>query len=237
MHKFVRDRIQVGLASIILQKLKPFSYIDSWYAQSFNGQIRRTQNIVEICETFEPTVIIETGTFLGSSTVALARLTNGPVHTIEVNEKFAEKAKERFNKNHNNNKIEMHVGDSSQHISKILSDIDPTKSRVFAYLDAHWEKSVPTETELRILTQWNGAWIAVIDDFQNPVHKDYGFDKYGDLSICIDLVPKSKNVQVWVSNIPSEYETGARRGTAYVFSRLALKKFSHAQFRNLVRIL
>ncbi len=237
MRKFL-DKIQVGLSTLVLHKFSPYAYMDSWYAQAFNGQVRRAAKLVEISDSIQPTTVIETGTFLGSSTPTLARLTSGVVHTIEINPSFAKKAQKRFDKNYANLKIHLWSGDSIEVFTQLLPKVGSKEkdSRFLCYLDAHWEKNIPTKVELELIDRYASIWVAVIDDFKVEHDRDYGYDVYQNGTIDLSVVPEHINVEVWVPKGPASQESGARRGTAYVFSTRALDFFSDEFFEDLVRI-
>lgn len=234
----IKRKILVGLPTLIMHKFPPYAYMDSWYAQSFNGQIRRTAKIVEIAENFNPTSVVETGTFLGSSTPALSSLTDGPVYTLEINKKFAQKAKTRFLKNHSNRRIELITGDSTVVLTTLLPKLnaDNNNSRVMFYLDAHWEERIPTYDELIIIDAHLDNWIAIIDDFKIEHDPEYGYDNYPSGSVDLTVVPRILDVEVWVPKGFSKHETGAKRGTAYVFSQQSLRTIPKIVFENLLRV-
>lgn len=234
----IKQKFIVGLPTLLIHKFPPYAYMDSWYAQSFNGQIRRAAKIVEIAGYFNPTSIIETGTFLGSSTPALSCMTSGRVFTFEINKKFAAKAQARFDRNHKGRNIQLLVGDSTKLMENLFSKIqqDDTDSRILCYLDAHWETNIPTSEEISILDRNFANWIAIIDDFKIEADSGYGFDSYSTGTVDLSVIPSDIDVEVWVPNENSNLESGAKRGTAYVFSPNAVKMIPSHVFRNLSRI-
>lgn len=204
------------LSEFFLDHIRPHIYFDRWSIQPFNGQAIRYSTISAIARSFRPTVGVETGTFLGSSTPYLAALVTGEMHTIEIDRITAKLAGDRFLKNHPSAQIVLNVGDSVIEIRKVLSKLDPSKSRVLAYLDAHWYDAVPTTEELEALNSWGGSWIAIIDDFKVPNDSGYKYDVYGDLEISQEILPSTVELCLYVPNTPSERETGRRKGTGYV---------------------
>lgn len=74
---------------------------------------------------------IETGTYLGETTVWAASLFK-QVHTIEISEEIYNKTSEKY-KNISN--IEFHLGDSKEVMPKIIPQI---KGSSFFWLDGHW---------------------------------------------------------------------------------------------------
>jgi len=204
------------LSEFFLDHIKPHRYFDKWSIQPFNGQSKRMSVIWQIAKDFNPTLGIETGTFLGSSTPYLASMVSGEMYTIEIEEQTALLAKERFEKNHKSSKIILVVGDSVEKISEILKKTDPRDARILAYLDAHWYKAIPTTSEIEALINWGGSWIAVIDDFKVPDDEGYRFDAYESIEISKDILPNNDSLCLYVPIIPSGQETGRRKGTGYV---------------------
>jgi hypothetical protein len=215
------------LSEFFLDHIKPHLYFDRWSIQPFNGQSKRMSIIWEISRKFDPTLGIETGTFLGSSTPYLASMVSGDMYTIEIEEKTAQLARERFEKNHKNSKIKLVVGDSVKEISNILKSVNPNEERILAYLDAHWYTAVPTTSEIDELIKWGGSWIAVIDDFKVPNDDGYKFDVYGAIEISKEILPDSERLCLYVPRISSDQETGRRKGTGFVCQKNDEEIFSN----------
>ena len=205
-----------GVTVRLLDHLEPADYMDEWSSQPFNGQVHRFALMVALGRELKPTLAVETGTFVGTSTPYLAALAERGAVTIEISDHFAERARRRFAANHAAARIEQVRADSVLAIRQTLGRLDPTTDRVLAYLDAHWQDSVPTASELTALAQWGGPWIAVIDDFEVPGDPGYGFDAYGSTVVGPGLVPDEYGLLVFVPSVPSTAETGARRGTGIV---------------------
>lgn len=222
------------LSDFFLDHIKPHVYFDRWSIQPFNGQAHRFSTISALARSFKPTVGVETGTFLGSSTPYLASMISGEMYTIEIDPGTAHIAQERFSKNHPSLKIILRQGDSVTEIRRILQNIDAKESRVFAYLDAHWYDAVPTTSEIQALVEWGGPWIAVIDDFKVPHDSEYKYDVYGEIEIGKDILPSNQGLCLYVPSTPANLETGRRKGTGYV-CRASEESYFKAQ-PELVRI-
>jgi hypothetical protein len=227
----------IDFSEFLLDHIPPFIYFDRWSVQPFNGQLKRFQTISWICDAFEPTHAIETGTFLGSSTPYLSALVSEKTYSIEIDRKTAKKANDRFQKNHAKQNIELIVGDSAKEISKVLKLIDPKKSKVIAYLDAHWYDAIPTTEEIQSLNKWGGAWIAIIDDFKVDFDDGYGFDQYENTIIGKKIIPQIKDAALYVPYGQSEKETGRRKGTGYLFSKKAQRIVKPNLKKNLLKML
>jgi hypothetical protein len=206
-----------NLSRFVLNYIDPHLYMNGWFLQPFNGQAMRYRQIINISERLKPTVAIETGTFLGSTTPILSSLVSGKTFTIEFVQKFAEKARKRFESHFSTFPIELIIGDSGTQIHHVLQKLDPASEVLLAYLDAHWEEEIPTTKELTELIAWGENWIAVIDDFRVPGDDSYGFDKYDENTVDKSMIPDVVGIRTFVPKKTAETETGARRGTAYVF--------------------
>jgi hypothetical protein len=188
--------------------------MNKWFSRPFNGQVSRHKQIQQISNIVKPDVAIETGTFLGTSTPYLSTMVSGDTYTIEFVAKYAKKARMRFENEFENLGITLLEGNSVEKIQVLLKTI-PSTSTILAYLDAHWEKELPTAQELNELLRWGNNWVAVIDDFKVPGDDSYGFDQYGELVVDQSLIPQG--VRLMVPNQSAKFESGARKGTAYVF--------------------
>lgn len=222
-----------AVGEILLTHVRPRDFMDHWSVQPFNGQMIRHKTISKIIEDFKPTVCIETGTYLGSSTPYLASYADAPTYTIEIEKLTYGKAKNRHASNFSELGILHILGDSAHEIEKVLSKMDPRSDKVLAYLDAHWLEAIPTKAELNKLVAWGGEWIAIIDDFHVPHDSGYSFDQYGDVTIGKSQVPESPDIRTFAPSAASSKETGAKRGTGYVFFGDSLSRLS-ASTRSLI---
>lgn len=222
-----------NLSLFLLHYIDPYIYMDRWFSRPFNGQIARHKQIQEIANSINPDVAIETGTFLGTSTPYLASMVSGRTFTFEFVPKYAEKARLRFQSEFSDLNIALIEGNSVIELHKLLKTIPPS-SMILAYLDAHWEKELPTAKELNELLLWGDKWVAVIDDFKVPGDNSYSFDQYGELAVDQSLVPNG--VRLFVPAQSATSESGARRGTAYIFGPAFREKNLSGDFRNLREI-
>jgi len=214
--------------------------VDKWWSLPFNGQAVRLRNFFYIGDIFNPTVGLETGTFIGSSTYLFGGMrTIKQVFSMEFSRDYFEIAKFRWESNLVSTKKEFHfvLGDSSLLINDILHTLDRNTDRLLCYLDAHWESEVPTRNELVALSSWGGYWIAIIDDFEVPYSPistfQYGFDKYESSKIDASLVSGLESCSLYFPTTLAAQETGNRRGTGYVFSHKALTYFTEEMFEKL----
>jgi hypothetical protein len=69
--------------------------------------------------------------------------------------------------------------DSREFLKKLANDRELTQKTCFFYLDAHWGKDCPIRKEISLIASHWGKFIILIDDFQVPGDKGYGYDRYG----------------------------------------------------------
>ena len=87
--------------------------------------------------------------------------------------------------------------------------------------------------ELELLANWGGEWIAIVDDFMVPFDNGYGYDGYGNDIIGKTQVPINLDLEIYVPSGLSQFETGARRGTGYIFNEKLGSRFSAKVFSEL----
>lgn len=205
----VTSALPSGIAARI-DLLRP-SLADGFGA--FNGQEQRQTILGSLLESYPFDLVIESGTFRGTTTQLLRKLTSAPIITIEVSGRYYEYARRRLSGLLD---IEVIHGDSPTEIRRVAAR--PThdrQERVFAYLDAHWGQSLPTRLEiLEILSSWDSVCV-VIDDFKVPGDPGYAYDDYGPGMALDDALLAGlplADVSVFFPRIPSADETGYKRG-------------------------
>ncbi|GMU19738.1 MAG: hypothetical protein AMXMBFR12_09300 [Candidatus Babeliales bacterium] len=122
-----------------------------------------------IAQATQAEIIVETGTYLGDSTIKMARKFK-QVHTIELGAELFEKAQKRFVKKKN---IRSYQGDSAKLLPDIIKPLKNSKTVFF--LDAHFsmadtaqgDENTPILTELEIIrkAKLSNATI-IIDDLR-----------------------------------------------------------------------
>jgi len=222
------------LAKYLIIKLEPKDYMNQWFLQPFNGQFVRLKHVINLCDDFKPTVCIETGTYRGSTTILLATLASRFTYSIEINNKIYLQAKARLQ--NLDQKIQLINGDSAEEIEILLKNLSPIENQLLVYLDAHWGEILPIQDEIKVLCNWGGKFLAIIDDFCIPTDSGFSFDVYSGVPIGLNLIPEYNGLEVWISTINSGLETGAKRGTAYIFSSGLSREFSASAMTNLKQI-
>ncbi len=185
------------------------SFLQYYSSQPFNSQIKRTEIITSILETYEPEVIIETGTFLGSTTEYLSKYAN-KVITIERSELYYLVAAARLQKVSN---VEL-LKENSSHFIKNQKFGD---ERHFFYLDAHWGDYLPLQDELEQIFKMRN-FIICIDDFKVPDGQDWGYDTYGKKELSVENFQFIKSKSVFFPNYNLNDETGGTRGSVFIAS-------------------
>jgi hypothetical protein len=121
-----------------------------------------------IADACNAETIVETGTYMGDSTIKMSRYFK-QVHTIELGKELYEKAKTRFSKKKN---IYLHQGDSAKLLPSIVKQL---KTKTVFFLDAHFslsdtaqgDENTPILTELEIIKKAGlSNAIIIIDDIR-----------------------------------------------------------------------
>jgi hypothetical protein len=153
-------------------------------------------------------VVLETGTFRGTSTAFFAAVTGTPVETVEISARYYEYSRRRLERLPG---ITVHLGDSRGFLR------DQARKRPDAtaliYLDAHWGDDLPLAEELHIIaSEWTHS-IVMIDDFEVPGDTGYEFDEVAPgKALTRSYLPDMPGWALFYPGIPSSEETGRRRG-------------------------
>jgi predicted O-methyltransferase YrrM len=224
------DRIilPINFSKRVIRFLAIESYLDLWLVRPMNGQRNRLRVSYYLASILKPTHAIETGTYLGTTTQYLSSMVSEKTFSIEINKKSLEISKKRLKNEIVSGSIELILGNSKIEMEKVLKTLDPNKHRILVYLDAHWLDYVPLKAEIQSLLDWNGLFIAIIDDFMIPTDVGYGFDQYKNDRIDISQIPISEKISIWIPSESAFSESGARRGTAYlIHNKLSAQVFNN----------
>lgn len=195
------------------------SFRDPWGGGAFNGQRKRTEIFEDLVRAVPFQVVVETGSYRGTTTAFLRQRTRLPVYTVEAQSRFFHYCKHRFSGDAG---VHPHLGDSRSFLDQLSRDPQFPKQGVLFYLDAHWGADLPLAEELCLIAARFGDSVVLIDDFQVPGDGDYGFDDYGPgKRLCRDYLPAEALAAftlLWPRARGSE-ETGARRGCVVLASR------------------
>lgn len=180
----------------------------------FNGQPARQALFLRLMDEIRPRAIVETGTYLGTTTDFMAA-TGLPVYTAEVDRRNYGFVRARF---WNRRNIICRSGDSRTVLKKLFDG--PLRAlageTIFFYLDAHWNDDLPLAEELELVFNECSTAVVMIDDFEVPFDFGYGFDDYGTgkalTSLYIADAVSVHGLRAFYPSTPSVLEGGARRG-------------------------
>jgi predicted O-methyltransferase YrrM len=180
----------------------------------FNGQACRCLLFAALVERLRPVAIVETGTFLGTTTEWMAGF-QVPVITCENSAECFGFARARLRPLRN---VTITLGDSREFLRGLPQDkrFDASNATILFYLDAHWNADLPLAAEIDIVFNSCPKAAVLMDDFEVPGDPGYDFDSYGpDLALnasYIDTAVRNHGLETFYPSTPSSTETGMRRG-------------------------
>jgi hypothetical protein len=200
-------RMNAGTASVHdRQAVGPSSTVptDTWAAFGRDHLLYEQVQAFHARRCFQ--TAIETGTWKGHTTVALAALFPN-VHTIEIDRERFQATLPRFDDHPN---VTAHCGSSPDVLLKLVSRIEYP---LFALLDAHWGEDWPLRDELKILLSVRRPKLICIHDFKVP-GRDFGYDCYAgqecSLDYIADLLPHGDCRYTFNSHVaPNSEQRGA----------------------------
>ena len=128
---------------------------------------------------FKVTLFIETGTYLGATSVNMANLyPRLPIFTCEVNKKFHRIIKQDL-KEYKNVRIENII--SEIFFAKLFKNkgkLGELFNFPLIFLDAYWYDFWPFQSEIKIISSRLNKIIIIIDDFEVPNKPEYNYYTY-----------------------------------------------------------
>jgi hypothetical protein len=191
----------------------------------FNGQRARAAIFLSLIAKIKPRVLIETGTYRGTTTEFMAR-TGLPIFTVESQARNYGFSRARFFRRR---QVSVRRGDSRQALREWIDGPlrDLGRDTVFVYLDAHCDADLPLAEELDLVFNHWPAAVVMIDDFEVPFDTGYGHDRYKTGESLnqhyIGREISKHDLQTFYPSAPAEQETGRRRGCVVL-----VKKTVHA---------
>ena len=191
----------------------------------FNGQIRRSELFLAMLSACEPSAIIETGTYTGSSTEFMAKASRRPVYSVEADRRNFGFARMRLIRYRN---VKLSLGDSREFLTQFVERYSTRYAErpLLFYLDAHWGEDLPLSDELKIVFSSLPRAIVMIDDFQVPGDAGYTFDDYGPGRMLTHdyIAPLVAQHQLteFYPKAPSVTDSGRRRGCVVLARDLRL---------------
>lgn len=207
----VVGRLPATLAGQI-DLLRP-SFRASW-GGPLNGQERRRDVVRALARTLRFDVVIETGTYRGTSTEFFSAVFGVPVETVEGSPRFFAYSKHRLAFDPT---VHVALGDSRPFLRELAQRRNAETP--FVYLDAHWEEDLPLREELEIIRDsWKSAAV-MIDDFAVPGDPGYRYDDYGaGKALVEDYLPEMPGWALLYPAAGSDQETGAKRGSCVLLA-------------------
>jgi hypothetical protein len=187
---------------------------EGWAGGPFSGQRARQALFREMVAKLSPRAIVETGTHLGTTTKFMAQ-TGLPVYTIETDPRSYGFVRARFWRTPN---ITLLYGDSRAGLRELLDGSlrEMARHTLLFYLDAHWNADLPLAEELEIVFSRCPEAIVMIDDFEVPFDRGYGYDDYGPRKALtasyIQPIVSRYQLQTFYPTTRSVDESGLRRG-------------------------
>lgn len=177
-----------------------------------NRQAKRKQIFEQIIRVIRFNGIVETGTNLGFSTGYMSLISSLPVYTCEIDPMRYNTSKQLLEPYFD--QIQLFCANSVDFLKELAAS--KKEGLFFFYLDAHWYKHLPLREEIEIIGKtWNET-VMMIDDFKVENDPGYGYDDYGSVGVLnidhIAHLTKKYEIDIFFPAIPSDEETGARRG-------------------------
>ncbi len=185
---------------------------------AFNNDSFILKEFAKLVKQFGIKTILETGTYYGDTTVALANF-NIPVYTIEINHIYFNEALKKLRYFRN---VFQYLGNSSVVMKEIIIKAEIEKPILF-FLDAHWYDYNPLLDELETISQLklNNSVIA-IHDFKVP-DKDFGYDKFNGKDYDWKYI-KNSVIRIYGENkyeyYYNEQAEGSCRGIIYIIPKM-----------------
>lgn len=184
--------------------------MDVW-GGPFNGQTLRQGIFTRVVRELDVTAIVETGTFLGTSTVFMAGF-GLPVFSCEHYPRFFQYSFQRLGHLPN---VTLAYSDSRLFLHGLFDGATLPAGRTLFYLDAHWKNDLPLWEEIDLIFSKQPQAVIIIDDFRVPKDRGYGYDDYGSGN-CLSVTNLYEAVvtrpSLFFPDQPSHEETGLARG-------------------------
>lgn len=186
-------------------------------ALGFEGDGYLNRAIEELVKSEDIKAIVETGTFMGASTVQFVQMVD-TVFTIEVNQEFSRTALKRFEATTGTGTIIPYLGSSVDWLGQMLDEAKQY-GNIFWFCDSHWGANNPLLQELEIVRQSGLKPVICIHDFKVPGHPELGFDSYNGQDYdwnwiypSIERIYGQNGYDYWYN---TEAE-GAKRGVIFI---------------------
>ncbi len=186
----------------------------------FNGQEGRKALFRDLAGAFPFRRIVETGTYLGDTTLWMSRASGLPVASCERDPTHFRLACARLSPHPG---ITLAQSDSRPFLRALAAAPGAGGEETLFYLDAHWGKDCPLEAEVEIIAGGWERFVALVDDFAVPGDEGYGYDIHGTLLRPFPFeigrlrpVMARHRLGAWFPTLPSARESGSRRGCVVI---------------------
>ena len=183
------------------------------YPEAFEGDWYIEAELRRLVEKWKVRTIVETGTYKGQSTRALAGM-GAEVITIEIEpEPELVEIMDLAN-------VRALTGDSAEFLDEAIVLMRVSQPILF-YLDAHWREHSPLLDELGAIARLclREKPLLAIHDFLNPQHPEYGCDTWDIGLYCLALIRTHLDMiygeGCWVEHY-NDGAAGLKRGIIYV---------------------
>jgi predicted O-methyltransferase YrrM len=176
-----------------------------------NGQRGRSQAFLALLAAIDAAAVVETGTYRGTTTEWIAANFRGDIYTCEIEPRLFYQACEKLA---GYTKVTCALKDSRAFLRELLPNLNHERAALF-YLDAHWQDDLPLQEELSLILNHHPHAVIMIDDFAVPYDPGYAWDNYGpgkQLTLDLLSVGDARDAHLFFPALPSQAETGARRG-------------------------
>jgi hypothetical protein len=154
-------------------------------SSAFNGDSFIENEVRRLTQAHSIKTIVETGTYLGETTIALASMAP---HVLTIENDW-QRYCEASHLSVFNHVISIH-GDSAQTLRIMSCQL---QGPVLYYLDAHWGAHSPLLDELDAIPAGPSNPVIAIHDFQNPNHPEYTHDHWDIGVYRLELVTAAFN--------------------------------------------
>lgn len=181
----------------------------------FNGDTFVQEEFLRLRDKYGIETVVETGTALGGTTKWLSE-NYKQVHTIEINQRYQDFARERVGSADN---VKFWLGDSSTVLHDVMKNVEKDKPIMF-FLDAHWGQHNPLLLELSSIANNGVTAVIAIHDAQVPNEPNLGYDTHNDKPIGLNMISDelkyvNKGFTEWHYN-SDEKSTEVKRGVMYI---------------------
>lgn len=157
--------------------------------------------------------IIETGSYLGSTTKQLSSMVE-KVYTIEINREYFEITRAKCAEEN----VFPYFGNSSELLPGML-EFAKDKGPIICWLDAHWGPYNPLLDELKAIKESELKPCIIVHDFKVPDHPELGFDSYAGQDYEWSWIEESINNIYGKDGYKYYYNSqaeGAKRGVIFI---------------------